>query len=63
VPDFGQETLSSIDMLLRAQCATIKGHRFRPQATYAIPRIKPMRPTMTDLSDRSCECLNPKRAA
>ena len=45
------------------QCAIIKGHKFRPKVTYAIPIIKPMRPTVMDLSDKSFVCLNPKMAA
>ena len=38
-------------------------HKFRPNFTYAIPIIKPIIPTVIDLSDISFECLNPKIAA
>ena len=41
----------------------MRGHKFRPNFTYAIPIIKPIIPTVIDLSDKSFECLNPKMAA
>ncbi len=44
---------SIIDMVFREQWARIKGHRFRPKATYPIPMARPIRPTVIDLSEKS----------
>jgi len=56
-------TLSIIDIVFSTQCAIIKGHKSRPNVTYAIPITNPISPTVIDLSDKSLECLNPKIAA
>jgi len=44
---------SIIDIVFREPWARIKGHRFRPNATYPIPMARPIRPTVIDLSERS----------
>jgi len=41
----------------------IKGHKFRPVSTYAVPITKPIRPTVIERADKSLECLKPKMAA
>ena len=41
----------------------INDHKLRPNFTYAIPIINPIRPTVIDLEDKSFECLNPKMKA